>query len=39
MIRCMHIKDIKGCGWVRINKNEAHIVSEEDKDRVIVTLK
>ena len=31
MIRCMHIKDIPGCGWVRINNSDAVIVDDEDK--------
>ncbi|VVU94693.1 DNA polymerase family B [seawater metagenome] len=31
MIRCMHIKDIKGCGWVQINKNDSYLVEEEEE--------
>ena len=31
MIRCMHIRDIKGCGWVQVNKKDAIIIDDETK--------
>ena len=34
MLRCFHIQDISGCGWVKITKDKYKLIKDYDKESV-----